>query len=679
MLVGPTILVRKKEVFGIFVGTGPDDPGSLEVRAFKSMRDALARQIDKNVKGGPAITRFVNSGINIVDGDMVVDKKALNNLHRSLRRALGSEVAKQVKGDIQSIVETQWKATQNVVAQSVEQFNRAVSAGITRVDQRVLDVLNNQNNFFISGTYDKTMIDTVNKVVADNVERGLPRRALDIKLRNELSQQLPPRGDMYYKVLANDVVNRARTFSEVNAFVEARIRRYEIFAVMDERTTEICESMDGRIFEVEIARKIVKDITTFGIPGSEAQVDQFKALRPWLALDQDRAEAGKNALYYLDPAGERMYVPDTTFSGTKGDFTSTGAKTQQTSREIQDMAPENANPPVLPPYHANCRTTTVIDEDDVRTQEWTEQLAGSTLGPGQTFFNVGTGILTGVTGTGTTKNGKPVIKTKTKGKTKTEKPVKILKKPLVAPPPPKPPATNKTLDAALEKAQANKTAESTVHPATKVTIRTTPKVRENMTKAEVTKEIKKVRDVLRELPPQFFNNIRSIELHYAKIQGAKSNVLGNWTYREGKMRLRIGSQFEYYSKGKKIVGGFTRRNFREYSKTIVHEVGHAVHPGPPHSVNPRLRRTGLDRQPGMIPNDSWREWLNYDAKMRRKPKKGRGSGKWISDYAKTNEKEHFCEAFSWYFRDPALLAKKEIGAFEFMEEHIKPIVEAWKG
>jgi len=81
----------------------------------------------------------------------------------------------------------------------------------------------------------------------------------------------------------------------------------------------------------------------------------------------------------------------------------------------------------------------------------------------------------------------------------------------------------------------------------------------------------------------------------------------------------------------------------------------------------------------MIPNDSWREWLNYDAKMRRKPKKGRGSGKWISDYAKTNEKEHFCEAFSWYFRDPALLAKKEIGAFEFMEEHIKPIVEAWKG
>lgn len=126
-----------------------------------------------------------------------------------------------------------------------------------------------------------------------------------------------------------------------------------------------CEYYDGRIFEVEVARKIVKDITTFGVPKNDKQIDKFKALRPWVSLDRSRAREGKSALFYLDPKGKKIFLPNSKVTvNADGTFSSIGAnKGKRTTRQIIETAPKGGNPPVMPPLHGSCRSTLLVTEE----------------------------------------------------------------------------------------------------------------------------------------------------------------------------------------------------------------------------------------------------------------------------------------------------------------------------
>lgn len=51
--------------------------------------------------------------------------------------------------------------------------------------------------------------------------------------------------------LVSTEMNHIITEAEFDAFKEQGVRRYEIIAVMDERTTEICQNFDGKVFSLE--------------------------------------------------------------------------------------------------------------------------------------------------------------------------------------------------------------------------------------------------------------------------------------------------------------------------------------------------------------------------------------------------------------------------------------------
>jgi len=363
--------------FGIFLGDAIDDPGKREIQIFETMRNELKRNAN-GTKTSSAVSKFVDKGVKVKDGELIVNEKQLKTLHKDLSVVLGKDVASGVTKDIKSIIEKQWLATKKAVDKSVKQYNRAVKQGLTKTDNRLINVLNNSNNFFISGAYDQVLVNHVNDIVAMHVREGLPKNKLAKEIKAAIGEQIPERADFYYKVLSNDVLNRARTTAQVESYVEARIRRYQIFAVLDERTTPQCEYMDGRIFEVEVARKIVTDTQSFGVPTSEVQAENFKALKPWIQFDEERATGGKNALYFRDAKGNRTYLPNSKFKGGADGFNFKGKKSDGVSTAIQDLGGKNTNPPMLPPFHANCRTTTVVDEEDIR-----EQIASEEVGPGE--------------------------------------------------------------------------------------------------------------------------------------------------------------------------------------------------------------------------------------------------------------------------------------------------------
>jgi SPP1 gp7 family putative phage head morphogenesis protein len=355
----------KKQIgeFGIFIGKGKDDTGKREIQIFRTLRNTMAAQVARNVKTGPAVTKLIKN-YKIVDGVPSIDQKDVNAFNKAMSKVLGADVAKKTFKNIDTIVKNQWLATKSVMASNLKKLGREIKRGITTADRAVVNVLSNNNNFFVGQTYDREVVENVNRVIATNVEKGLPKRGLNIALRREISEQVGINSDVYYKILSNDVLNRARTFAQVNSYVEAKVKRYEFLAVIDERTSAICEYYDGRIFEVETARRIIRDITKFGVPETDRQVDKFKSLRPWVLLDRDRAREGKNALFYTDPRGKKVFLPNSTMAvNADGSFRSTGSKSQKTTRQIVQQAPRGGNPPVIPPLHGNCRSTTVVTEE----------------------------------------------------------------------------------------------------------------------------------------------------------------------------------------------------------------------------------------------------------------------------------------------------------------------------
>lgn len=55
----------------------------------------------------------------------------------------------------------------------------------------------------------------------------------------------------YYTMLAGTVRNQASNFGALGTFEQAGVQRYRIEAVLDKRTSRICEFMHGRTFEVQ--------------------------------------------------------------------------------------------------------------------------------------------------------------------------------------------------------------------------------------------------------------------------------------------------------------------------------------------------------------------------------------------------------------------------------------------
>jgi hypothetical protein len=84
-------------------------------------------------------------------------------------------------------------------------------------------------------------------------------------------------------MLAGTVRNQATNFGLLESFAEAGVKRYRIAAVLDQRTTVICQMMDGREFEVSTGRRIANARMDADDP------DAARAAAPWLSPAQVEA------------------------------------------------------------------------------------------------------------------------------------------------------------------------------------------------------------------------------------------------------------------------------------------------------------------------------------------------------------------------------------------------------
>jgi hypothetical protein len=151
-----------------------------------------------------------------------------------------------------------------------------IKYALRQMDQNAIQALAREQVWWIGDFYNDALSARVRDITTRvMLESGYNRTEAARQLERQLSNQFgitagttladlvpstfPGSVRSYFKGLAGTIQNRAANIGRVSAFTEAGVATYKIEAVMDQRTSEICQMMDGQVFEIEVAQKYVAD------------------------------------------------------------------------------------------------------------------------------------------------------------------------------------------------------------------------------------------------------------------------------------------------------------------------------------------------------------------------------------------------------------------------------------
>lgn len=194
------------------------------------------------------------------------------------------------------------------------------------IDEGAIAQLNGNNKFWVGRHYNANVSQSIAGTVRDTiVKAGTNRVVAGAALAQTLGRQFgivnAPGGftgssKSYFEGIAANSATVARVSGQVRSFEEADVATLEIINPMDNRTSKICQHMNGKVFTVEQARaQLDAELNAAG-------PDDIKVVHPWPNIADI-----KNISPQAGPAG------------------------------VKDAQELFGNQVTLPPYHFRCRTT----------------------------------------------------------------------------------------------------------------------------------------------------------------------------------------------------------------------------------------------------------------------------------------------------------------------------------
>ncbi len=149
-------------------------------------------------------------------------------------------------------------------------------------DRKAINVLNEQNIFWVGEYYDENskseVKNAMNKLLADGASRDTIAKEL-----REVFNERGMKGSQYFYDFTNHVAGRLRNMGAVSAMRKSTAEYAEVVAILDDRTTDICREMNGRLVPVgtlvETYQSIL-DIKTEGRTPDQVR-DDLKKIAPF--------------------------------------------------------------------------------------------------------------------------------------------------------------------------------------------------------------------------------------------------------------------------------------------------------------------------------------------------------------------------------------------------------------
>ena len=246
------------------------------------------------------------------------DETYLKDLEYNLRQKLGEDFANALDQKVKSFCELSYK-----VAVQEPQFSGNKDLRFTPADMRNIELIKKQQIFWLKHHYDGTVSEKLQDILTKSIENKWSRLELADELQTCFKDVIKA-SYSYFEGLAEHTSLRVREFGRLTNYQKLGAKYYQIVAVIDERTSDVCLALDGQVFPLKPAIKCMNamfDVSEMN--NYETAKKRLKELAPF---------ASEKDVVYDETTGEPIGI--------------------------------NGHHTPFPPFHWRCRTRTIMLQNE---------------------------------------------------------------------------------------------------------------------------------------------------------------------------------------------------------------------------------------------------------------------------------------------------------------------------
>jgi hypothetical protein len=219
---------------------------------------------------------YKNALRKILAGRNKLTQRDINKILKQLKANLGADMKVVMTEDVTSFILDIYRTAQKEIIAMV-----GGSIAFNLADKKAIKWLGENTLYWIGEYYSQNISESIGKITAAAVEEGLDRSATADLLRKYFtSEEFANKSKSYWEGLSNHVVTRGREFGHTESYVKAKVTYVRFVAVMDHRTSPICQEMNGKIIPVSWMVETRDKLINAKTP------EESKEIAPWLSEEE---------------------------------------------------------------------------------------------------------------------------------------------------------------------------------------------------------------------------------------------------------------------------------------------------------------------------------------------------------------------------------------------------------
>jgi hypothetical protein len=231
---------------------------------FELLSDAWIRSADLAIN---AAVEYIGG----ISGDFT--RQNLSEAIEIMDGFMGPQMAERVSPVVREAVTLSYSLAQ-------EDIRTGLSTSFNLVDRRAIGWLHQHDMYWTRTHFDREWTERIANLSEEAIKGGMSRRDAGNLFRDTLGGALQNENDHYWELVADAITTRSRSFGSIEAMVKADIMSYRWDSVVDHRTSDICQHLDGKVFEVAAAVDVRDRMIAAQAP------EEAKEIMPWLKPDE---------------------------------------------------------------------------------------------------------------------------------------------------------------------------------------------------------------------------------------------------------------------------------------------------------------------------------------------------------------------------------------------------------
>jgi len=232
----------------------------------------LAKTLDEVAKA---------SGLRLKRERMTAARASMTRLQKALEKEGGRRMDEKTAGKLGRLLAGAYRLGQAEVSAEL-----GADVVFSMPDQDVISGIHNSGLYWIGQHYGDSVSPRIRAEVLKIAEKGIGRREAGPLLAKALGD-VAERSDSYWSGLSAVVATRSRSFGALREMSESGAVSYEYVNPDDERTSPICDRLNGTIFRLAGSLKLRDRLLKAEDP------EAVKKITPWVKADEVKGKSSR--------------------------------------------------------------------------------------------------------------------------------------------------------------------------------------------------------------------------------------------------------------------------------------------------------------------------------------------------------------------------------------------------